>query len=62
MFEELNKAVELEPNKESYLLLKRAYEHEDMQAEADVIDSKLKKMIVPAGRPKRVKRAPKVVI
>jgi tetratricopeptide (TPR) repeat protein len=62
MFEELNKAVELEPNRESWLLLKRAYEHEGMQAEADVIDSKLKKMIVPAGRPKRVKRPPKVVI
>jgi tetratricopeptide (TPR) repeat protein len=62
MFDELNKAVELEPNRESYLLLKRAYEHDGQQAEADVIDSKLKKMIMPAGRPKRVLRPRKVVI
>jgi tetratricopeptide (TPR) repeat protein len=62
MFDELNKAVELEPNRESYLLLKRAYEHDGQQAEADVINSKLKKMIVPAGRPKRVLRPRKVVI
>lgn len=62
MFDELHKAVELEPNKESYLLLKRAYEHAGMQAEADVIDSKIKKMIMPAGRPKRVLRPRKVVI
>ncbi|MEI7683336.1 MAG: tetratricopeptide repeat protein [Candidatus Saccharibacteria bacterium] len=62
MFDELNKAVELEPNRESYLLLKRAHEHEGQQAEADIIDSKLKKMIIPSGRPKRVLRPRKVVI
>ncbi|MEO5627615.1 MAG: tetratricopeptide repeat protein [Candidatus Saccharimonadales bacterium] len=63
MFDELNKAIELEPNKESYLLIKRAYEHENMQAEADMIDQKLKKLIVPTARVKqKVKRPPKVVI
>lgn len=63
MFEELNKAIELEPNKETYLLTKRAYEHEGMQAEADMIDQKLKKLIVPSSRIKqKVKRPPKVVI
>lgn len=62
MFEELEKAVELEPIRETYVLLKRAYEHEGMQAEADVIQSKLDKLIVTSGRPKRVKQNKKVVI
>lgn len=62
MFEELEKAVELEPNKETYTLLKRAYEHEGMQAEADIIDSKIKKLITPSGRARRVLRPKKVVI
>lgn len=62
MFEELEKAVELEPNKETYNLLRKAYETHGRQAEADVIESKLKKMIVPSGRPKRVLRPKKVVI
>lgn len=62
MFEELQKAAELEPNKETYNLLKKAYESHDMQAEADVIESKMKKMITTSSRPKRVLRPRKVVI
>lgn len=62
MFEELDKAVELEPNRETLTLLKRAYENNDRQPEADVIDSQLQKLVVPAGRPKRVLRPRKVVI
>jgi tetratricopeptide (TPR) repeat protein len=62
MFEELEKAVELEPNKETYNLLKKAYINHGREADADVIDSKLKKLIMPAGRPKRVLRPRKVVI
>lgn len=62
MFEELQKAIELEPNKETYNLLRKAYENHDMQAEADIIESKMKKMITTSSRPKRVLRPRKVVI
>jgi tetratricopeptide (TPR) repeat protein len=62
MFEELQRAVELEPNKESYTLLMKAFESQGMQAEADQIASRLQKLVVPAGRPKRVLRPRKVVI
>ncbi len=62
MFQALKRAVELEPNKETYTLLRDAYIERDMQAQADMIDEKLKKMIVPSGRPKRMLRPRKVVI
>ena len=62
MLQELERAVELEPNKESYTLLKMAYSHAEMQAEADIIEDKLSKLIMPAGRPKRIQRPKRVVI
>lgn len=62
LFEELEKAAELEPNQETYNLLLHAYQNHDMAAEADMIQQKLKKMIVPSGRPKRILRPKRVVI
>ncbi len=62
MFQELQRAVELEPNKETYKLLLKAYRSRNMDAEADMIEQKLKKLIVPAGRPKRILRAKRVVV
>lgn len=62
MLEELQKAVELEPNHESYTLLQRAYESLGMQAEADQIEDKLKKVITTTGKRKKVLRPRKVVI
>ena len=62
MLEELQKAVDLEPNNESYLLLQKAYEALGMQADADQIEDELKKLIVPSGRRKKVLRPRKVVI
>ena len=62
MFESLKRAVELEPNKETYQLLKQAYDERGMQAEADMIAEKLKRLIVPVGRPKRILRPRRVVI
>jgi tetratricopeptide (TPR) repeat protein len=62
MFQALERAVELEPNKETYTLLKQAYEERGMQAEADMIAEKLKRLIVPAGRAKRILRPRRVVI
>ena len=62
MFQALEKAVELEPNKETFELLLKAYRHHGMAAEADMIEQKLKKLIVPSGRPKRILRPRRVVI
>jgi len=62
MFQELEKAAELEPNKETYGLLLKAYEERNMYAEVDQMQDKLKKLIVPAGKPKRILRPRKVVI
>lgn len=62
MLQELERAVELEPNKESYTLLMKAYAHAGQQADADMIQQRLDKMIIPDSRPKRIKRAKRVVI
>lgn len=62
MLEGLQRAVELEPNQESYALLIRAYENSGMQAEADVLKEKVEKLIVPTGKPKRVARPPRRVV
>ena len=55
-FQSLEKAVELEPNKESLNLLLKAYQDRNMDSQADMIEQKLKKMIVPDGKPKRMAR------
>ncbi|HXE09819.1 MAG TPA: tetratricopeptide repeat protein [Verrucomicrobiae bacterium] len=62
MFQELERAAELEPNKETYTLLLKAYRSHDMAEEADLIEDKLKKLIVPAGRAKRILRPRRVVV
>ena len=62
MIAELKRAVELEPNKETYMLLHKAYQAQGMNAEADMINQQLQKLIVPAGRPKRIKRPARVVV
>lgn len=62
VIQELKRAVELEPNNESYGLLAKAFEAFGMQAEADVIADKMKKIVVPSGRAKRVARPKRVVI
>lgn len=62
MIIELEKAAELEPNPETFNLLIRAYESRGMQSEADLVRSKLGKLIMPAGKPRRVLRPRKVVI
>lgn len=62
MITELEKASELEPNPETLGLLLRAYEANEMNSEADIIKSKLDKLIMPAGKPRRVLRPRRVVI
>jgi hypothetical protein len=62
MLGELEKAADLEPNKETFQLLHKAYMDKGMQLEADEVEQKLKKLIVPSGRPKKVIRPRRVVI
>ncbi|MGF7229350.1 MAG: tetratricopeptide repeat protein [Candidatus Saccharibacteria bacterium] len=56
MFQSLERAVEMEPNKETYTLLHKAYVDRAMDSQADMIEEKLKKMIVPDGKSKRMMR------
>lgn len=62
MFQALDKAVELEPNKETLTLLHKVYLDRGMQMEADQTEQRLKKLIVPAGKPKRMMRPKRVVV
>ncbi len=62
MLQEMEKAVELEPNQETYGLLARSYESRGMEDEAKAIRKKLDKVALPAGRQRRVLRAKRVVI
>lgn len=62
MIQELEFAAELEPNKETYTLLQKAYAANGQDDQAKIIEDKLKKMIVPAGRPKRIVRPRRVVV
>lgn len=62
MIQELERAVELEPNKESYTLLMNSYREAGNNQEADLIEDKIQKLIVPAGHAKRIVRPKRVVI
>ena len=62
MFEHLEKAAELEPNRETYSLLLKAYQTAGRAAEADLLREKLDKLIMPAGRRKRILRPRRVVV
>jgi tetratricopeptide (TPR) repeat protein len=62
MFQELERASELEPNRETYTLLLKAYQNHGMAEEADIVADRLKKLIVPAGRAKRILRPRRVVV
>jgi superkiller protein 3 len=62
MFQELEKAAELEPNQETYNLLIKAYESRGLHEEAAVVKRKLSKLIVPSGRSKRMLRPKRVVV
>jgi tetratricopeptide (TPR) repeat protein len=62
MFQELEKASALEPNKETYSLLFKAYMSHNMQAEADLAADRLKKLNIPSGRAKRMLRPRRVIV
>ena len=58
---ELERAAELEPNKETLNLLMGAYEAKSMEIEASQIKKKLDKLIIPSGKTSRVLRPRKIV-
>jgi len=64
MISELERATELEPNVESYSLLRKAYEDLSMHDDAKLVDMKIKRLQMNANsnRPKRVLRPRRVVI
>lgn len=63
MIEHLQRATELEPNKESYGLLVKAYREHGMEDKADVLESKIKKLTsLDSKKKKRVKRPKRVVV
>jgi len=62
MFQELEKAVELEPIKESLTLLHRAYMSHGRIEDAEALEKKLKRLVVPSGKPKRVIRPKRRVV
>ncbi|HSW80517.1 MAG TPA: tetratricopeptide repeat protein [Candidatus Saccharimonadales bacterium] len=62
LFHELERAVELEPNKETLNLLHKAYVSHGMGREADMVEQRIKKLIVPSGHPKRIIRPRRVAI
>jgi tetratricopeptide (TPR) repeat protein len=64
MFQELEKAAEIEPNRETYNLLHKAYLSHEMAAEADLIADKLKKLKKSSAsrRPKRMLRPRRVIV
>lgn len=61
MFQELEKAAELEPNKETFTLLYKAYKNRGMEADADIMADRIKKLKPPA-RAKRILRPRRVIV
>lgn len=63
MIEELERASELEPTHETYVILEKAYRSTGSPEKADLIEDKLKKFVTPAGKRKtRIRRAKRVVV
>ncbi len=62
MVQELEIASEIEPSREIYELLKKAYQHEGMSESADLVESKIKKISKQTKRPKKVLRPSQRVV
>jgi len=60
--QELEKAVELEPNKETYTLLIKAYEAQGLTEELKEAQRRMAKIALPASRARRLLRPRRVVI
>ncbi len=62
MLTHLEKSAEIEPNPESYELLARAYEDTGFDDEATAIREKIKTLIMPSSRPRRIIRSRRAVV
>ncbi|HSX47188.1 MAG TPA: tetratricopeptide repeat protein [Patescibacteria group bacterium] len=63
MFQELEKAAELEPNKETFTLLQRAYLSHEMPEKADLMSDKLKRLKTSkTQRARRILRPRRVIV
>ncbi len=62
MFQELQKAVELEPNKESLTLLHKAYETRGMDEPAKEIEKQLNKAPIQKAKQKKLRRPKRRVV
>ena len=62
MFAELNKALELEPNKETFNLLYKAYLGHGMEVEASALKKRLRRLSLPSTRTKRMVRPKRVIV
>ena len=62
MFSELNKAIEIEPSRETYTLLYNAYINHGMEEEAKDLKRRLRKLSLPSARVKRMIRPKRVVV
>ncbi len=62
MINELERASELEPNRETYSLLLRAYEIQGDTEKAEAISRRLNRANSTIAKPKRVQRPPRVVV
>lgn len=62
VIEELSTAADLEPNRQTYTLLIEALLQNGDEEAADEARQRLRKMITPAGKPKRIRQPRKVVM
>ncbi len=62
MIEELERAAELEPNRETYGLLLKAFESREMPEEAKKMQKKLDNVIVPTGKASHVLRPKRIIM
>ena len=62
MIQELERAAELEPNRETYHLLAKAYQSQGMDEEAKTAQKKLDKLSLPAAKARKMLRPRRVVI
>ena len=62
MIEKLEHAAEIEPNRETYSILAKSYRTMGMEEKADLIEDKLDKIALPAGKRQRIKRPKRVVV
>lgn len=62
MIQELEKAVELEPTRESYNLLINSYRNSGQLEEADRLEHNMQKLLSPATKQKRLNRPKRIIL